>query len=385
MSSRDTIGLSERELWNRYTRYPYLLAKVATFGVCAGLVLAVLSSIQGVLAPVLASLIFAYLLDPTLDWFEARGYSRTTAIGVLLGMAGLAVVGFAVFLVPSIRLVLVRFTEGLPQLLQTVQDEVLPQLGGVFGSEAPSTFEGLAKRLTDDASAVMPDVAGQVASVAGSLWGHVAGFSSNLVNLVLVPFFAFYFLRDFDVMTAAAGELIPLPSKDWVMERVVRADAVVGAWFRGQIEVAAILGSLYAVGLGVCFGMSNIGWSAGVAVGVLGGALNFIPYVGTTVAMCLAFGLLVLDGAHIALIIGAMVVFAVVQALEGYVITPRIVGEKVGLSPLAVILSLAIGGEVLGMVGLLLALPVAGVAKAFWPDMVAAYQETEWFTGGAGE
>jgi predicted PurR-regulated permease PerM len=124
-----------------------------------------------------------------------------------------------------------------------------------------------------------------------------------------------------------------------------------------------------------------MGVLAGVAVGVLAGVLNFIPYVGTSIGAVLAFGLLILDGASVYVLCGAVATFGVVQTLEGYVITPQIVGDKVGLSTLAVILALSIGGQLFGLLGMLLALPGAGVCMAFWPDIRKIYTRSEFFRG----
>jgi predicted PurR-regulated permease PerM len=381
MSSTDPSGLTPEELWHRYTRYPYVLARVATVAVALAVVVWTLQAVQGVLVPVLASLLIAYLLDPAVDEMQARGINRTRAIGWLLMLAVIAVLSFAVFLVPAIRMVLERFLLGLPQLLEDLQTVWLPQVFGWFGQEAPVELGSLGDKLQAQISQFLPDLAGQVASGVGTAWSHVSTFTSSLINLVLVPLFTFYFLRDFDELVASAAELIPPRSRAWVAERAVRADAVVGAWFRGQLQVAAILGALYAVGLGACFGLSHIGWGTGVALGVLSGALNFIPYVGTGIGIALTFSLLVLDGVGWGVLLGAAATFVIVQTIEGYIVTPRIVGEKVGLSPLAVILVLAFGAELFGLAGMLLALPLAGIAKAFWPDLLAVYHEGDWYNG----
>ncbi len=383
MGDEHPSGLDETQLWERYRKYPALLAKIVTFGIGGAVAFWVLQSLQGVLVPVLTALIIAYLLDPSVDAFEARRFSRTSAIGILLAGMVLVIAGFFVFLVPSIKLVLVRFVEGLPTLLERLEDAALPMLAPVLGADAPGSLMELATDASESLKSGLPTMAKGALSTAGTVFSQTGSLVSSLLNLVLIPFFTFYFLRDFDLMTAAVTEQIPPRHREWTLDHARRADAVVGAWFRGQIEVAVILGTLYAIGLGICFSWSHIGWTAGVAVGVLAGGLNFIPYVGTSTGVGLAFGLLLLDGASWGVIAGAAVVFGVVQTLEGYVITPRIVGEKVGLSPLAVILALMIGGEVLGLVGLLLALPLAGILGVFLPEMIAAYRSTRLYLGDA--
>jgi predicted PurR-regulated permease PerM len=372
------LKLTPEQLWLGYTRYPYLLARLATYAVVGWSAWALLSAVQSALAPVLASLMFAYLLDPSVDALERRGMTRTRGILVLLGVAALSVMLFALFLVPAIRDVLGRFGQGLPQLGDRLQSGPMRQVAELLGLGGTADLLAQVEGQLGD---WMPNLAAQAAGGLGFVLDYLSTFTSSLLNLVLVPFFAFYFLRDFDLMTAGALELVPPRSRHWVLERAHRVDVVVGAWFRGQVEVAAILGVMYSVGLGVCFGLSTVGWTAGVAVGVLSGLLNFIPYVGTGFGMLLTFGLLLLDGAGWAVLVGAGVTFFVVQMVEGYLVTPYVVGEKVGLSPLSVILALSLGAELLGLTGMLLALPMAGIAKAFWPDVLEIYRSGEWYNG----
>lgn len=372
------VKLTPEQLWLGYTRYPYLLARLATYAVVGWSVWLLLSAVQSALAPVLASLMFAYLLDPSVDALERRGMTRTRGILVLLGVAALSVMLFALFLVPAIRDVLGRFGEGLPQLGDLLESGPLRQVAELMGLSGSSE---LIAQVEGQLASWMPNLASQAAGGLGLVLDYLSNFTSSLLNLVLVPFFAFYFLRDFDLMTAAALDLVPPRSREWVVERAHRVDVVVGAWFRGQVEVAAVLGLMYAVGLGLCFGQSSVGWTAGVAVGVLSGLLNFIPYVGTGIGLVLTFGLLLLDGAGWGVLLAAGATFVLVQTVEGYLVTPYVVGEKVGLSPLSVILALSLGAELLGLTGMLLALPMAGIAKAFWPDLLEIYRSGEWYSG----
>jgi predicted PurR-regulated permease PerM len=191
----------------------------------------------------------------------------------------------------------------------------------------------------------------------------------------------FFFLRDFDRMRLAAVEYLPAHNRDWWLERIAQMNVVVGAWFRGQVEVAAILSLLYAVGLGVVFGIAGIGVISGVAIGLLSGLLNIIPYFGFLIGIVLSVLLAVLDWHGLGPLIGVIVVFAVVQGLEGYVVTPRVVGEKVGLPPVVVIITLLIGGQVLGLLGVLLAIPIAGVIRVLVPDAIGWYRRSDLYTG----
>ena len=146
------------------------------------------------------------------------------------------------------------------------------------------------------------------------------------------------------------------------------------------LYVAAILAALYAVGLAITFGLTGIGMTTGIAIGLLAGFLNIIPYFGFVIGFGLSILVSIIDWEPAA-IAGVLVTFAVVQGLEGYVITPRVVGEKVGLSPVVVIIALLVGGELLGLLGVLLALPLAGIGRVLLPDVLEAYQKSTFFTG----
>ena len=155
-------------------------------------------------------------------------------------------------------------------------------------------------------------------------------------------------------MRLAVVDYLPLHNREWLLIRIGRMDEVVGAWFRGQLEVALCLAALYAAGLAVTFGLAGVGVSTGVAIGLVSGFLNIVPYFGFVIGFGLSVLVCLVDWQPWALL-GVLLTFSVVQALEGYVITPRIVGEKVGLSPVVVIIALLVGGELLGLLGVLLA------------------------------
>jgi predicted PurR-regulated permease PerM len=370
-----------RRRWLRYERYPYLVAKLLYFALFAAVVFGLLHAIQGVLLPVLASLFIAYLLDPAVDHFEERGWSRTGTIGLFVIVGTLLTFGLLLFLYPTLVMILSRIGSGFPTLLQGIEQDALPWIEATFGIAVPTSFVEVTSQYGEALRAQIPTVLEAVSVAAGDLFAQTGSVVSGLLNAVMIPVFTFYFLRDFDEMRLAAVDYLPLHNRDWLLERIARSDAVVGAWFRGQVEVACILALLYVLGLSLTFGLSGTGVMAGLAIGVFAGLLNIIPYVGFAVGFGLAALLALLDWHGWGPIVGVAATFGIVQTLEGYVITPRIVGEKVGLSPVVVILALLAGAELLGVLGVLLALPIAGVLRALLPDAVEAYHNTVFYRG----
>lgn len=383
--SDERPNLSPAERWYRYERYPYLLSRLLLYGAVGVGLNAAFHTVSSVLTPVLLSLFIAYLLDPVVDWFEARGTSRTRAILVLLACAGAGVLGFVVFLYPAIAHAIGKAIAGVPNLANNLETEVLPWLESNLGVEVPASLSQIFDEYGSVLQEQLPGMLQRLGKLFGDVWASSGNLASSLLNGVMIPIFTFYFLRDFDLMTASASELLPQNNREWFTERLRRMDEVVGAWFRGQVEVAVILALLYGIGLGTVFGFAGIGVTAGFAIGVLAGLLNIIPYFGFLVGIGLALVMVVLEWSGIGVLIGVGAVFAVVQGLEGYVITPRIVGDKVGLSPVIVIIALLLGGEVLGLLGVLLALPIAGILRVLWPDMVAYYRSSTFYRGNAVE
>jgi predicted PurR-regulated permease PerM len=367
-------------VWHRYTRYPYILARIATGAAALLAVFWVLTAVDAVLFPVFLSLLIAYLLDPAVDWFEARGFSRTTGIGLFIAIGAVGVALFLVFLYPTIQHLLETVVEGVPRLIDILETQALPWLERTTGSTVPASWSGLFTEYRDTLQAQLPGVLQRVARGVGDIWVRTGDVISGALNLVMIPIFTFYFLRDFDRMRLALVDYLPLHNRDWLLTRIGRMDEVVGAWFRGQVEVALILAVLYAVGLAITFGFGGVGVSTGIAIGLVSGLLNIVPYFGFAIGFGLSVLICLIDWEPWALL-GVLVTFGVVQGLEGYVITPRIVGEKVGLSPVVVIIALLVGGELLGLLGVLLALPVAGILRVLLPDVLETYRKSTFYTG----
>ena len=374
-------GLDPQQLWHYYRRYPYLLAKLAFTGLIVYGVIWALLSVEAVLFPVLVSLLVAYLLDPAVDWFEERNISRTLAILIFLIIGLMIAALFALVLYPTIAGQIANVGERIPQLIDLVETRAIPWIRETFNYEVPATFSAAMAEYGGEVKEQIPVVAQEVSAWVGGLVTSTGAIVVAVLNLVMIPIFVFYFLRDFDRMRMGLGDFIPLRRREYTLERLRRADEVVGAWFRGQLQVAGILAVLYSIGLGIVFGISGTGVISGLAIGMLTGVLNVIPYFGVLIGVVLSVLIALLDWSGIGPLLGVGGVFLVVQLLEGYVITPKIVGEKVGLSPVAVIIVLLLGGELFGLLGILLAIPVAGIVRVLLPDLIAAYRKTPFYTG----
>ncbi len=349
------------------------IVRVARWGIVAALVVAALGAIlwvlKAALTPLAAAFVIAYLLDPLIDRFEARRMRRPFAIFLLLTLVGGGFFGFLLFVIPRLVREISALAEMMPVYLERFVGEVVPALERRLGVELPKTIEAVLGELRGAELTVLGTVRDLLAGTLSTLIG-TAGI---LVALLVIPILAYYLLVRFDETIARLGQLVPPRHRAYVFEKVRTADRLVSRFLRGQLLVAACLGVLYAVGFSV------IGIDLAIGVGLLAGAMAVIPYLGNVVALGTATVLCVLkfgfDG-HLLAVVGW---YAVVQNLEGFVLTPRIVGSSVGLHPAAVIVALLIGGDLFGFLGLLIAVPAAAVVKVFGDEAMLAYRRSSLF------
>lgn len=334
------------------------------FVVLAWIVLAYLAH---VLAPILAALGIAYLLNPVADALTRRGMSRPLAAGLLLVAFIGAIVAMVVLAVPQISYQLQEFIQDLPRFMHNINDKLETRLGV---SLPENWMEWLrsdeAKKMFGSAQGPMRELATAAALGALSVLGVLA-------EMLLVPVFAFYFLADWPNLLRRIDHMVPPRRRSTVRELARQIDGVISNWVRGQAIVTSILAILYAI----CFWI--VGMPLSVPIGLLVGALTVIPFVGTAVGAAIA-ALVTLGGGGdmqtLALVGGVIVVL---HLLEAAVLTPKIVGHRVGLSESAALLAVVAGGKLLGFVGVVLAVPIAATVAVLVRYAVRYYETTAFF------
>ncbi len=353
---------------NPKTRIKWVLAGVLIIGL-------LLYFLRVVLVPVFFALVLAYILDPIIDRFEKRRIPRTVAI-VIFVVGVLAIFAALVLLVaPMVQKELVGLAKNLPNYIHYLRETVIPWLAEHSGGKLPASLDEAVETTSRYVSQLPPEIIRPFANFVGKVLSNTAYILMGLLNLVIIPVFTFYFLRDFDALKTKAADLIPLPYREWTLDRLGRVDEVLGAFIRGQLTVCTILAVLYSLGLWL------VGVDLAIVIGVIAGYLFIVPYLGTVVGV-LAGSLMVLlefhDFSHLLMV---WVVFGVVQLLEGYIFTPKIVGSRVGLSPVSVILALLVGAGLFGLLGILIAVPAAAVLKIFAEEFVRVYRSSSIYTG----
>lgn len=339
-------------------------------------------ALRGVLTPVFFAFLIAYMLDPVVDRFEARKIPRSVGIAVLLtGVLG-ALGLFLLLAVPSMVRDAAAFVQELPGQISALEARVQPWLLE-YGIELPTSLSEAVGTLTaagPDASSSSSDqlakAAEPVMAVLRWLWGGTATLLGAAASALIVPVFAAYLLHDFDRMTAGIAGLIPPKWRPFIVDIAKEVDTVLGEFIRGQLIVMLILAFAYSVAYGL------LGVRLAVLIGVVAGMLSFIPYVGGAVALGLAVVMCLIDWSGWGQLLGVVGAYAVIQVLEGFVITPKVVGDKVGLSAIWVLFALMVGGELFGFLGVLLALPAAAVVKIFVVRGLSWYRESEFFIDG---
>jgi predicted PurR-regulated permease PerM len=255
-------------------------------------------------------------------------------------------------LVPFIERQIGNFLAQLPTWIDWFQTRAAPWLEAHFGI---STDVLDTQQLISMLQAHWKEAGGIATAVLGRVSKSGLTIVGWALNIVMIPVVAFYLLRDWDIMVDRIHALIPRSIEPVVVRLARESDDVLGAFLRGQLSVMVALGILYGVGLWL------VGLSVGPLIGMIAGLISFVPYLGaiTGVVMAVIAALVQYqDWTHVALV---LMVFAIGQSLEGYVLVPRLVGEKIGLHPVAVIFAVLAGGELFGFLGVLLALPVASV------------------------
>ena len=333
-----------------------------------------LRELSEVVIPLLISFLLAYLLDPFIDWFERWGVNRT--IGVILLLLGIAFLGalFITFMIPLIGDEFSAFGKQIPEYISRVQDEIIPWVEKTFQVKVPQSLTELTDTFGYSLKELTQQVVGSLSGFAGTAMSGAYKLLTLLTMLVLIPFFTFFLLRDFDKMAEVVYGLIPQRHRGWAEETWSDIDKALSGWIRGQLLVMLILGTLYSVGY------MWVGIPLGLVIGMLTGVMAFVPYLGAAMGFVLALAMAFLDWHGWSQILWVTVVFGSVQTLDAFFITPNILGHGTGVSPAVVVLAFMVFGKLFGFVGVLLAVPSVGVIRVLIDRAVISYRKSAFFT-----
>ncbi len=333
---------------DRTSRRIFILAAIA-------FILWVLYLLKPVVLPFIGAFLIAYLFSPLVDKLHRIGLPRWLAISVVFVGIGVVLTWAMWYLVPLVWKQLMYAKTSIPAGIHWVNYTFLPWLSHTFNL-MPMEID------TEQMSSAIMDYI-QTNYSADSIQALVLKVAQSGLNfiqiggtIILIPIIAFYFLLDWDRMLDSLRRLIPRPYEKTTLNIVGECHSVLGAFVKGQFLVMLLLGVVYAVGL------QMIGLEVGLIIGMIAGLSSIIPYLGFAVGIIAAviatlfqFGL---DWTHLALV---GVVFMVGQMVEGYILQPFLLGDKIGLSPVAVVFAVLAGAQLAGFLGMLIALPVAAI------------------------
>ena len=351
-------------------RMPLWRKMAAWAGIIAALIV-FLVLFKDVLLPFVVGLAVAYFLDPAADWLEKHKLPRWLAATLAIGAFGLALLLVMVLAFPLLQTQFAAAAEALPRYAVKIETA----LAGILNYASETLDEGDMQRLRD---AVGGQV-GKAVQLFGALVKRLFDGGMALVSVstfvFVTPIVAFYLLRDWDRLVAWIDRLIPRQHLTTVREQARLVDETLAGFVRGQASVCLVLGLFYGIALTLA------GLQFGFVIGVLSGILAFIPYVGSIFGLFASVGLALLQFDDFLRIGVVAAIFVVGQVVEGNFLTPKLVGDRVGLHPVWVIFALFAGGAVLGFLGMLLALPVAAAIGVLVRFAVVQYRQSEIYLG----
>ncbi|MEZ5460577.1 AI-2E family transporter [Dokdonella sp.] len=322
------------------------------------------------LVPFVIAALFAYLFNPLVQKLQGVGVGRALGTTLVFLILTLAMVGIVLVLIPFIDRQVSKFIDQLPRWAEWGRNVASPWIESHFGISLESVdSEGLIGMLQGhwkEAGGFATSVLAKVSKSGFAIVGWV-------VNLVIIPVAAFYLLRDWNIVVERIHALVPRSIEPVVARLAHESDDTLGGFLRGQLSVMIILGTLYGIGLWA------VGLNVGPLIGMIAGLISFVPYLGPIVGVGMGVvAALVqgLDTLHIAMVLA---VFVIGQLLEGYVLVPKLVGDKIGMHPVAVMFAILAGGELFGFVGVLLALPLAAVAMVLLRYAYERYTQSEMY------
>ena len=328
---------------------------------------ALLHWLDTILTPFMIGIALAYLGNPAVNWCRRRRVPRTLGTLLVMAVMFLLIIALVLVLWPLVHAESTQLFKRLPELAGTAYGQIAPWLSDKFGIELDFDLASIRQLVQEN----MADARDLSLKLLSELKAGGKVLLAILINLALIPVVMFYLLRDWNHLIDRVGELMP---RRWLPKmRVVATeiDAVLAEFVRGQLSVMGVLAVYY------CIGLSLVGLQYALPIGILTGLLVFIPYVG--------FGLGLILGVIAALLqwhgwpgfLAVVAVYGVGQLLENYVLVPWLVGDRIGLHPLAVIFALLAFGQLFGFAGVLFALPASAALLVGLRHLRAEYHQSE--------
>tara|TARA_B100001964_G_scaffold245791_2_gene336253 strand:+ start:32937 stop:33950 length:1014 start_codon:yes stop_codon:yes gene_type:complete len=325
-----------------------------------------------ILFPFVAALTLAYLLDPLISRLEALHIQRPIAIIGLLGLVISLCFGVFAVLTPMVLEQTNALSKSLPNYIRIIEEKVEPFISNVSLAES-----GNYKLLVLSALSSLGDLPARAAkATVEAFWSSLTGtmgYIIAIINLVIIPVATFYFLRDLDNIREKIKHRIPQRNREKVFALAMKIDSILKGFFRGQMMVALFLAIFLSVGLLI------LKIPAGLFIGLVAGLANVVPYLAIFVGLIPATFLAYVKFGTLGSVISVVLLFVIANAIEGLVITPKLLEKEVGLHPIVVMGSMLVGGSLFGFLGIMLAVPIAAVVKVGLKELDRVYLESNYY------
>lgn len=331
--------------------------------------------LRSVFLPLGISLVLAYLLDPVADRLERR-MQRSSAVILVFTLFLLLGSGSVLFLSGALQREFSSLARTLPSYAAGLSSLIPDWLHPSLGLATPADWEAFLRRGFAGLQGISLDMVEGVLFFVSDAFGSTLSFLLAVLGYGIIPLYLFYLLRDFDRFRLQLLDLVPIPLQPGVGRLALRIDGVLSAYVRGQLMICLILGCWYSAGLAL------VGVDMALVVGIGSGIGFLLPYVGTLIGGGVALLLALIKFQDLLHPFWVILLFCGGQLLEGMFLTPRLVGDRVGLHPLTAILALLIAGELAGLPGLLVGIPVAAIGKILAGDLVGRYKSSAVYLNG---
>jgi putative permease len=337
------------------------------------IVLAVTSSfiylVSDTLAPFLAAFIFAYLLQPAIDvnCHKLKIPRGIVALGVfVMFLSGF--VAIIVLIVPIIYQQIAVFVDKIPQYKSNFQSGLM-----VWSERLNDVNSELSNKITESAQSFLDSSFSILASFANHIWQYTLATINFFTIIALVPIILYYFLRDWPQIVSSIESILPMRGKSKVREIFISINELLSAYIRGQLNICLLLAFYYILGLNL------IGLDLSLLLGILSGFLIIIPFIGAMISfLMVVISCYFTFGAGVELIY-VIILYVVGHSVEGYILVPKIIGDRIGLHPVWIIFAVFAAGSVFSFIGIVFAIPIAGIVKVLLSHIIDYYKSSKMY------
>ena len=330
------------------------MSRVIFWSGITGVALILLTLLSKPLVPFFIAFVFAYMLSPLISKVCRKYHLPRNLVAVIIFIFFLGIFSVALLvLMPAIYHQVAILIAKIPAYKDYIQTELVPQVTAKVQSFDPK----IADKVRDSIQSIINGTFSIITSVFNNVWGYTMATINIFVVILLVPIILFYLLKDWPKITQNLNNLLPYQERNKIREILSSINDLLSAYIRGQFNVCLILSAYYGIGLSI------LGVDLGLLLGILSGFLIIIPFIGTFIAFSLAMIVGYVAFGYTAKLGFVMTLYVVGYLMENYFLTPKIIGDRIGLHPLWIMFAVLAIGNLFGFIGIFFAIPIAGIIK----------------------